>query len=233
MPLLSPTLPSISVAPWRLSGVVYSALLNDPLQLSALGDAVHQPPYKAPPQHPVLAMRPRNTLSCDGDRIALPAGADAVRTGACLGIVIGRTACRVPKAQALGLVAGYLVANDLCLPMPGAASHYRPAARQMARDGFCALSAEVIAAAAVPDPDALTIRLQLDGRPAWQGSTAGRVRGVAQLLSDISDFMTLQPGDLLLLGISADAPLARIGQTMGVHINGIGSLHNSLVAEAA
>ena len=233
MTLPSPALPRISVAPWRLSGVVYSALLNDPRQLSVLGDAVHQPPYKAPPHYPVLAVRPRNTLCGDGQAIALPAGVDAVRTGACLGIVIGRTACRVSAPQALGLVAGYLVANDLCLPMPGAASHYRPAARQMARDGFCALGANVVAAAAMPDPDALDISLQLDGRPVWQGGTAGRVRGVAQLLSDISDFMTLQPGDLLLLGISADAPLARLGQTMTAAIAGIGSLHNSLVMEAA
>ena len=91
----------------------------------------------------------------------------------------------------------------------------------------------MVAAADVADPDALAISLQLDGRLVWQGSTAGRVRGVAQLLSDISDFMTLQPGDLLLLGISADAPLARLGQTMVASISGIGSLHNSLVAEAA
>lgn len=233
MPLPSPNLPHIGVAPWRLSGVVYSALLNDPQQISALGDAVHQPPYKAPPQHPVLAVRPRNALAGEGDAIAVPASAGAVRTGVSLGLVIGRTCCRVPADQALGMVAGYLVANDLSLPMTGGGIHYRPAARQMARDGFCPLGDSVVAAADVPDPDALTLRLLLDGQPAWQGSTAGRVRSVAQLLSDVSEFMTLQPGDVLLLGISADAPLARTGQTMTAVIDGIGQLHNSLVAEVA
>ena len=64
----------------RLSGVVYSALLNDPRQLLDLGDAAHRPPYKAPPLHPVLAVRPRNTLVGDGQAIAVPA--DGVRTGA-------------------------------------------------------------------------------------------------------------------------------------------------------
>lgn len=233
MLLPSPTLPRIGVAPWRLSGVVYSALLNDPQQLAALGAAVHQPPYKAPPQHPVLAVRPRNALAGDGDAIAVPAGVGAVRTGAGLGIVIGRPCCRVPVAHALGLVAGYLVANDLSLPMAEPGSHYRPAARRMARDGFCPLGAEVVPADRVSDPDNLAVSLLLDGLPAWQGSTAGRVRGVAQLLSAVSDFMTLQPGDVLLLGISADAPLARIGQTMTAVIACVGQLHNSLVAEAA
>lgn len=230
MHLPSPHQPRIDVAPWRLSGVVCSALLNDPRQLAALGDAVHQPPHKAPPQHPVLAMRPRNTLAGEGDAIAVPVDPGLVRTGACLGVVIGAACSRVPVARALDHVAGYLVANDLSLPI---SSHYRPNARLMARDGFCPLGAAVAPAAAIADPDALAVRLLIDGRTAWQGSTAGRTRGVARLVSDVSDFMTLQPGDVLLLGIDADAPTARIGQAMTVEIDGIGRLHNTLVAEAA
>jgi len=220
---------NLSVPPYRLSGAVYSALLNDPQQLQALGDAVHQPPYKAPPRAPVLAVRPRNALAGDGDTIAVPAGHGALRTGAGLGIVIGRSACRVAEADALSMVAGYLVSNDLSLPL---ASHYRPAVRQMARDGFCPLGAAV-PAAQVADPDALAITLALDGQPIWQAHTGGRVRGVAALLSAVTGFMTLQPGDVLLLGISADAPLACAGQRMTVTIAGVGTLHNTLVAEAA
>jgi 5-oxopent-3-ene-1,2,5-tricarboxylate decarboxylase/2-hydroxyhepta-2,4-diene-1,7-dioate isomerase len=132
----------------------------------------------------------------------------------------------------LAHVAGYLVANDLCLPMDAPNRHYRPAVRQMARDGFCPLG-PVVPVAAVADPDTLAVTLHVDGRLAWQGHTGGRVRGVAQLLADVSDFMTLQPGDVLLLGISADAPVALPGQALAVHIAGVGSLHNNLVAEAA
>jgi len=229
MPLLFPHLPRLAMAPWRLSGVVYSALLNDPRQLAALGDAVHQPPYKAPPLHPVLAVRPRNTLAGDGDAIGVPAGADAVCTGPGLGLVIGRTACRVPQAGALAWVAGYLVANDLHLPI---SSHYRPAVRQMARDGFCPLG-PVVPGSKVADPDALAISLALDGAVVWRGHSGGRVRSVAQLLSAVTEWMTLQPGDVLLLGSSADTPPARPGQVMAVAIDGIGTLHNTLVAEAA
>ena len=228
MPL---SIPCFNVPPFRLSGVVYSALLNDPLQVQQLGDAVHQPPYKAPPQHPVLAVRPRNTLAADGQAIAVPPA--GVRTGPGLGLVIGRTCCNLDEADALAHIAGYLVANDLCLPMPGITSHYRPAVRQMARDGFCPLGPAVTPAAAVPQPDDLAITLLLDQQPVWRGSTAGRVRGVAALLSAVSRFMTLQPGDVLLLGIAANTPVAQAGQAMAVTIAGLGTLHNTLVAEAA
>jgi 5-oxopent-3-ene-1,2,5-tricarboxylate decarboxylase/2-hydroxyhepta-2,4-diene-1,7-dioate isomerase len=220
--------PCFDVPPYRLSGVVYSAQLNDPRQLLQLGDAVHQPPYKAPPVQPVLAVRPRNALAADGQAIAVPAG--GVRTGASLGLVVGRTACRLALADAAAHIAGYLIANDLSLPL---ASHYRPAVRQMARDGFCPLGPAVVPAGAVSGPDDLAITLLLDGQPAWQGTSGGRVRSAARLLCDVSAFMTLQPGDVLLLGISADAPLARAGQAMAVAIAGLGMLHNTLVAEAA
>lgn len=229
MPLPSHPLSPLGMAPWRLSGVVYTALLNDPQQLATLGDAVHKPPHKAPPAHPVLALRPRNTLVGDGASIGVPAGTPALQTGPGLGLVIGRTACRVPAASALDWVAGYLVANSLSLPI---ASHYRPAVRLMAHDGFCPLG-PAVPASLVPDPDALAIQLALDGAVVWQGCTGPRLRGAAQLLADVTEFMTLQPGDVLLLGSSADAPLARPGQTMVVAMPGIGSLHNTLVAEAA
>jgi len=61
-------------APFRLSGVVVGALLNHRPQLVALGDAVHQPPHKAAPVAPVLAIKPRNTLAGDGDAIVVPDG---------------------------------------------------------------------------------------------------------------------------------------------------------------
>ena len=214
--------------PYRLSGAVYAALLNHAPQLAALGDAVHQPPYKAPPQAPVLAVRPRNTLALDGGTVVIPADAEGVQLGASLGIVIGRVACRVPAAQALQWVAGYTLVNDLCLPH---ASHYRPAVRFKARDGFCVIGPGVLPASAIADPDALAVQIEIDGHLAQTTDTTGRRRGVAQLIADVSDFMTLQPGDLLLLGASAAAPLARPGQSVTISIAGLGTQRIHLRAE--
>ena len=123
--------PHMPMSPWRLSGVVYGALLNHAPELAGLGDAVHAAPYKAPPQAPVLQLRPRNTLVADGARVEVPA--DGVVVGASLGLVIGHSACRVAVADALAHVAGYLVVADLSLPMANpVGQHYRPAVRQRA-----------------------------------------------------------------------------------------------------
>jgi 5-oxopent-3-ene-1,2,5-tricarboxylate decarboxylase/2-hydroxyhepta-2,4-diene-1,7-dioate isomerase len=216
-------------APYRLSGVVYRALLNDPRTVLALGDAARQPPYKAPPIAPVLCVQPRNTLADNGQPLHLPADASALQTGPTLGIVIGQAACRVPAAQALGVVAGYLLANAFSLPL---ASHYRPAVRLLARDGFCPLG-RMVPASALGHPDALPLHLQLDGHSVWQGHTGHQVRGVAQLVADVTEFMTLQAGDVLLLGVAADAPLARAGQTVTLTAPGLAPLTNPLVGAPA
>lgn len=217
------------VPPYRLSGAVYGALLNDPAQLRALGDAVHKPPYGAPPQAPVLEVKPRHTLAGDGDDIAVPGGAGGVEVGASLGIVLGRVACRLSPAHALQAVAGYTIAGDLGLPL---ASHYRPSVRLKARDGFCPLGPRVVPAAEVPNPDALAFELSIDGEVVQRGSTAGRVRDVARLLADVTEFMTLQPGDVLLLGRPHATPLARAGQSVAIAFAGLGRLQVRLVAEA-
>lgn len=224
-------LPSLcfELPPYRLSGTVVGALLNDPAQLAALGEAAFSAPHKAPPRAAVLEVKPRHTLCGDGAAVQVPAGEAALEVGASLGIVIGRIACMVPAARALDHVAGYLAALDFSLPL---AAHYRPAARLKARDGFCPLGPAVVPAAAVADPDALVIEVSIDGVVAHRHRTAGRVRGVAALIADVSEFMTLRPGDLLLLGRAHGAPLARAGQAVSVSIDGVGTLHARLVAEA-
>lgn len=219
----------IEVPPLRLSGVVVGALLNDPAELAALGDAVHQPPHKAPPRAPVLEVKPRHTLAGDGAVVVIPAGEPALEVGASLAIVIGQTACRVATAEAMAFVAGYLIAADFGLPL---AAHYRPSVRLKARDGFCPMGPRVVPAVQVTDPDALAIEVRIDGEVVHRHGTAGRVRGVAPLIADVSEFMTLQPGDVLLLGRAHGVPLARAGQAVEIAVAGLGTLHCSLVAQA-
>lgn len=228
LPLSAPRV-RVDVAPWRLSGVVVAAQLNHRPQLAAIGEAARRAPYKALPGAPVLAVQPRNTLAADGDDV--PAGPDGLDVGATLGIVIGRVACRVAAAEALAHVAGYLVANDLTAPIPGNSPHYRPGVRFKARDRSCPLGAAVVPAAAVADPDALAVRVWIDGTLAQATDTAERVRGVAQLIADVSEFMTLNPGDVLLLGVSHAATGALPGQTVCIEIDGVGRLTNRLVHE--
>lgn len=211
-------------APWP--GTVYGVALNDAATLAALGEAVNQAPYKAPPRAPVLYIKPRNTLVGPGAAVVVPAEVPALQLGPAVAAVIGRTACRVAEADALACVAGLTVLNDLCVPGD---SWYRPGLRQRVRDGFCPLAATL---APVASPDALTIRLWIDGQRAFEAGTAGFVRPLARLLADVSAFMTLQPGDLLITGVPHGAPLARAGQHIRIEVPGVGELEHRLVAEA-
>jgi 5-oxopent-3-ene-1,2,5-tricarboxylate decarboxylase/2-hydroxyhepta-2,4-diene-1,7-dioate isomerase len=152
--------------------------------------------------------------------------------GATLGLVIGQTACRVSAAQALSFVAGYVVMNDISVPH---AAFYRPSMRFKCRDGFCPMGpvVPVMAASDAIDPDNLGITVSVDGEVVHRSSTAGLIRPVAQLLTDVTEFMTLHPGDVLAVGVAAGAPRARAGQRVTITIEGIGQLEHTLVAEAA
>jgi len=87
--------------------------------------------------------------------------------------------------------------------------------------------------AQLPDPDALTLTLAVSGAATHAISTAGMQRGVAQLLQDVSAFMTLSAGDILMLGVKAGTPRARIGDRFSIACAQIGTLHGHLVAETA
>lgn len=218
------------VAPYRLSGVVYGTLLNHEPAIAALDAAAHQPPYKAPAKAPVLYVKPRNTLIGHGDAVTVPSDAPELEIGAALGIVIGRTACRVTAEQALGHVAGYTIVNDISVPHE---VFYRPSIRFKARDGFCPVGPAVVPASEIAQPDALMVRVYVDGVLKHSTTTGERRRTVARLVADVSEFMTLSPGDVLMLGVSAGAPRVRAGQQVRIEIEGVGQLDNRFITEGA
>jgi 5-oxopent-3-ene-1,2,5-tricarboxylate decarboxylase / 2-hydroxyhepta-2,4-diene-1,7-dioate isomerase len=218
------------VAPFRLSGTVYGVLLNHRSALAALRDAASRPPYDAAPVAPVLYIKPRNTLALPDSVVSIPPGTPELEVGACVGLVIGRSACKVSAQRALEYVAGYLIVADVSIPH---ASYHRPSIRCKARDGYCPLGPAVTARAAVADPDALSIRAYLDGALVHTANTADLIRPAAQLLADVSEFMTLAPGDVLALGAAAPAPRVRAGQTLKIEIDGLGSLSNRFLDAAA
>jgi len=215
--------------PWRLSGVVYGALLNHAPALAALGDSVNAAPYKAPPRAPVLFVKPTNTLLAAGQAVAAPGDGDAWQVGVSLGIVIGRTACRVREAAANTVIAGYTMVVDFSVPHE---SFYRPSVRFKARDASCYIGPRVVAASDVASPDSLAITVSIDGLAVQQTSTANMQRPVARLLADVTDFMTLAPGDVLMLGVPLGAPLARAGQRVSAEIAGIGRYETAIAASA-
>ena len=228
---MATTLSSIpfDVAPYRFSGTVYGTLLNHRDALEALGASVHEAPYKAPPKSVVLYVKPRNTLAGPGDAVEVPADAPELEVGPSLGLVIGRAACRVSEAQALDHVAGCVIVADISVPH---ASFYRPQVRFKAGDGFCPIGPRVVRLDALGDLGRLAIRVHVDGRLVHESSTAGWIRSPARLLAEVTDFMTLAPGAILMTGVPHGAPRVRAGQRSAIEIDGLGHLENRFVAMA-
>jgi 5-oxopent-3-ene-1,2,5-tricarboxylate decarboxylase/2-hydroxyhepta-2,4-diene-1,7-dioate isomerase len=214
-------------APFVLSGRVYGSLLNHRTALVAVESVAHKPPYNGLPRAPVLFIKPRNTLSVSGTPIEVPAGLQELEVAAMLGLVIGITACRVSEARAHEYIAGYTLVNDVSVPQP---NYYRPSVRYKARDGFCPMGPRVAARDSIGVPDALTLRTFIDGSLAQEASMSQLVRPIARLLADVTEFMTLAPGDVLAVAAAAPAPRIRAGQTVSIEGDGLGTLANPVVA---
>jgi 5-oxopent-3-ene-1,2,5-tricarboxylate decarboxylase/2-hydroxyhepta-2,4-diene-1,7-dioate isomerase len=220
---------SIAAIDWDVPthGTVIGTLLNDRTALAALGDTMNAAPYHAPPQSVVLYIKPQNSWTACGVPVMLPANLQDVEIGATLGIVIGTTACRVDEASALDVIGGYTVVNDISEPH---ASVLRPAVRERCRDGFCPIGPWIIARQEVATPDALELRVFINGELHATHSTANLVRTVARLIADVTEFMTLSPGDVLLTGVAGNVPRARAGDRVRIEIDRVGTLENLLVA---
>jgi 5-oxopent-3-ene-1,2,5-tricarboxylate decarboxylase / 2-hydroxyhepta-2,4-diene-1,7-dioate isomerase len=231
--------------PYKVSGTVYSVLLNDQRFVTELGEQALQAPYKGVPNAPVLAIRPQCCWAGDGDVVEVPvetadSEADDVKlpglqTGACFGLVIKRDISFLANNNANSalvlsdLIAGVCLANDFSLPIE---NHYRPAVRQKARDGFCVFAGVVLPFESMYQERsfALFVDGQLLQRQNGLLCNEHVQRSIEQMLIDVTDFMTLKAGDILLLGPSFRAPVAKVGQTIELRSPQFGSIKNSVIA---
>jgi 5-oxopent-3-ene-1,2,5-tricarboxylate decarboxylase / 2-hydroxyhepta-2,4-diene-1,7-dioate isomerase len=207
----------------NVSGTVYGAILNDTVSLHKIG-ALDAAPYQGAPRAPALYLKPANTRLESGATVTLPDGASTLEIGATLGLVLGRAAARLTPANALAALAGVVLAADLSLPH---GDYYRPAIREKCFDG----SLPIGEIQALPDLSALVLTTEIDGLIVDQRSLADLIRSPAQLLADVSEFMTLAPGDVLLVGVAYQAPTAGPGSRVRISADGVGCLQFSIAAE--
>lgn len=211
----------------HVSGTVYGVVLNDHASLRQIGnERLEAAPYKGAPKAPAMYIKPANTRVACGGAVELPAGATNVEVGATIGLVIGRAAARLTRDNALEAVAGIVIAADLSLPH---ASYYRPAIREKCFDGALPLSS----VKPLVDLANLQVRTEFDGLLVEQRSLADLVRDPAQLLVDVTEFMTLAEGDVLLVGVSYQAPQAAAGSQIRISAAGVGSLNFSIAGAQA
>ena len=199
------------------TGTVYGVLLNFRAEVEALAPQMNQPPYKAPPKAPVLYVKTANTWSPHGSAITVPRGVAEVEVGATIGMVIG----------ADGKVDGHVLMNDLSLPH---ASFFRPPVKFKCVDGFLGIGPSLRVGG---DPSGFSLEVRINGETRHTADFSQLVRSASQLLVDVGEFMTLAPGDVLMLGCNASRPLAKSGDRIEIVGPGFATLANTLVGEAA
>ena len=209
----------------KVSGTVYGVVLNDTASVRKIG-SLDGAPYKGAPKAPAMYIKPANTRVVCGAAVNLPQGAKTVEVGATVGLVMGRAAARLTRANALDAVAGIVLAGDLSLPHD---SYYRPAIREKCFDGSLPLSS----VKPLAELANLQLRTEIDGQVVEQRSLADLVRDPAQLLVDVTEFMTLNQGDVLLVGVSYLAPQASAGSQVRISAEGVGSLQFSIAGAQA
>ena len=205
-------------------GTVYGTLLNFRGELAAWAPKMHDAPYKAAPQAPVLYIKTANTWSADGASIPVPARAPQVEIGATIAMVM----------KAPGEVGGYRLMNDLSLPH---ASFFRPPVKFKCLDGFLGIGDALLPAGPDVDASKFVLEVRINGALKQTVRFSELVRDARKLLADVSGFMTLGEGDALMLGCDILAqggrPLAKVGDVIELSAPGFGKLTNTLVAEPA
>ncbi|HEV7715367.1 MAG TPA: fumarylacetoacetate hydrolase family protein, partial [Steroidobacteraceae bacterium] len=171
-----------------------------------------------------------NTWSAQASPISLPKEAPAVQVGATLGLIVARDISYGRVGEVEHCISGLTVVNEVSLPHEEV---FRPAIKQRCRDGFCPIGPQVVLADAAAVRRRYVMRTYINEELKHECSTDELVRAVPQLLADISSFMTLHAGTLVTIGVRRDTPLAKVGDSVTVEIDGIGRLQNTIVQEQA
>jgi 2-keto-4-pentenoate hydratase/2-oxohepta-3-ene-1,7-dioic acid hydratase in catechol pathway len=189
----------------------------------------------AVPKEPVVFMKATSSIIGANDDVMIPR--DALKTDweVELGVVIGREARYVDEADALDYVGGYCVVNDLserAFQLEGTGQWVKG----KSADTFGPIGPWLVTADEVPDPQDLNLWLEVDGHRYQDGTTKTMVFGVAHLVSYLSRFMSLQPGDVISTGTPPGVGLGqkppvylRAGQVMRLGVAGLGEQRQTVV----
>lgn len=189
------------------------------------------------PKEPIVFLKALSAYCGPNDDLVIPRGSVKTDWEVELGVVIGKTARYVDEAQAMDHVAGYCIVNDVS-----------ERAYQLERggmwdkgkgcDSFGPTGPWLVTRDEVPDPQALRMWLDVDGRRMQDGSSATMVFGVRHLIAYVSQFITLHPGDIIATGTPAgvgagqkpEQVFLRPGQEVRAGIEGLGEQRQRTVA---
>jgi ureidoglycolate lyase len=192
------------------------------------------------PKEPILFMKATSAIIGPNDEVILPKNTLKPDWEVELGVVIGKEARYIEEKDALSHVAGYCVVNDL------SERHFQQErggqwTKGKSADTFGPIGPWLVTADEVPDPQNLKMWLEVDGHRYQDGSTKTMIFGVAHVVAYLSQFMSLQPGDVIStgtppgvgMGIKPEPVWLKPNQTMRLGIEGLGEQQQCTRAYAA
>jgi len=190
------------------------------------------------PEAPIVFAKATSCISGPDDPILTPKGWQRMDFEVELAFAIGRVAKNVSEADALSYVAGYMIADDVSersLQKGGPGEWIKA----KSYDSFGPLGPWLVTKDEVPDPQAMGLALDLNGTRMQTGNTSTMIFSVAHLVSYISHFMTLMPGDVITTGTPPGVGMARNprvflkeGDQITLTVEGLGEQRHTVVAEA-
>jgi len=190
------------------------------------------------PEVPIVFAKASSCVSGPNDPVLAPAAFKRMDYEVELAVVIGSRAKNVPKENALDYVAGYCIGNDVSersLQKGGPGEWIKA----KSHDSFGPLGPWLVTTEEIPDPQALDLSLDLNGARMQTGNTSTMIFSVADLVSYISQYMTLVPGDVITTGTPPGVGMARDprvflkpGDELVLRVQGLGEQHAKVVADA-
>jgi 2-keto-4-pentenoate hydratase/2-oxohepta-3-ene-1,7-dioic acid hydratase in catechol pathway len=187
------------------------------------------------PKEPVVFMKATSAITGPNDVVMIPRDSEKTDWEVELGVVIGREARYVEEADALSYVAGYCVVNDLserAFQLEGTGQWVKG----KSADTFGPIGPWLVTADEIPDPQNLRLWLEVNGNRYQDGSTSTMVFGVARLVSYLSRFMSLHPGDIISTGTPPGVGLGQKpprylhpGDVMRLGIDGLGQQEQRVI----
>jgi len=202
--------------------------------------ADHAAETNAPvPEQPVLFMKATTAIGGASDAVVIPRGSVKTDWEVELGVIIGEVTRYVDVNQALDHVAGYAVINDLS-EREFQLEHGGQWVKGKSCDTFGPIGPWLVTKDEIPDPQKLSLWLEVNGHRYQNGNTRTMVFGVAQLVSYISRYMTLMPGDVISTGTPAGVGLGlhpptylKPGDVIELGIEGLGRQRQDVLAHPA
>ncbi|MBD8545317.1 fumarylacetoacetate hydrolase family protein [Sphingomonas sp. CFBP 8760] len=191
------------------------------------------------PTEPMMFMKPLPSLTGPNDQVMLPKNSTHSDWEVELGVIIGKTCRYVDKAEAMDHVAGYVLANDVSERF-NQKQRGTQWSKGKGHDTFCPVGPWLVTPDEIGDPQDLAMSLDVNGERMQTGNTKTMIFAIDELIAYVSEYVTLEPGDLLITGTppgvgegkKPESIFLKAGDTMSLTIDKLGTQTQAVVAWA-